>query len=126
MARVQQKSTRQNHRYEPNIRPSLRDGFNAYTYSPRGPAVLPPSFATLAKAHRELSASTAAPGPHDFTSASMLFVRSRMRAATPMRPSHPAPNVRDDRETPLVDGHETAENVNLICPTTQRRAPAAK
>jgi hypothetical protein len=31
MVRVQQKSTRQNHRYEPNIRPSLRDGFNAYT-----------------------------------------------------------------------------------------------
>ena len=31
MVRVQQKSTRQNHRYEPNNRPSLRDGFTAYT-----------------------------------------------------------------------------------------------
>src|SRR5690349_24853005 len=71
------KSTRQNHRYEPNNRPSLRDGFNAYTYSPRGPALLPPSLTTLVKAHRELSASTATPGPYDFTSASMLFVRSR-------------------------------------------------
>jgi hypothetical protein len=47
MARVQQKSTRQNHRYEPNNRPSLRDGFNAYTYSPRGSALLPPSLTML-------------------------------------------------------------------------------
>jgi len=31
MVRVQQKSTRQNHRYEPNNRPSLRNGFTAYT-----------------------------------------------------------------------------------------------
>jgi hypothetical protein len=35
MVRVQQKSTRQNHRYEPNNRPSLRNGFTAYTRSPR-------------------------------------------------------------------------------------------
>jgi len=31
MARVQQKSTRQNHRYRRIIRPSLRNGFTAYT-----------------------------------------------------------------------------------------------
>jgi hypothetical protein len=31
MVRVQKKSTRQNHRYEPNNRPSLRNGFTAYT-----------------------------------------------------------------------------------------------
>jgi hypothetical protein len=31
MVRVQQESTRQNHRYEPSIRPSLRDGVTAYT-----------------------------------------------------------------------------------------------
>jgi hypothetical protein len=31
MVRVQQKSTRQNHRYEPNNRPSLRNGVTAYT-----------------------------------------------------------------------------------------------
>ena len=30
MVRVQQKSTRQNHRYEPNNRPSLRNGFNGF------------------------------------------------------------------------------------------------
>jgi hypothetical protein len=29
------RSTRQNHRYEPNVRPSLRNGFTAYTCSPR-------------------------------------------------------------------------------------------
>jgi len=31
MVRVQKKSTRQNHRYEPNNRPSLRNGFTATT-----------------------------------------------------------------------------------------------
>jgi hypothetical protein len=31
MVRVQQKSTRQNHRYRQIIRPSLRNGVTAYT-----------------------------------------------------------------------------------------------
>jgi hypothetical protein len=36
-------------------------------------------------------------GPHDFA------VRlARVRLCAPKRPPHPAPNVRDDRETPLV------------------------
>src|SRR6185437_16404447 len=38
-------------------------------------------------------------GPHDFA------VRiGSARLAPPKRPSHPAPNVRDDRETPLRRG----------------------
>ena len=47
-------------------RPSLRDGFNAYTCSPRGPACLPPSPASSSL--RRLGLSTGRPGPHDFTS----------------------------------------------------------
>jgi hypothetical protein len=45
----------------------------------------------------ELSASVGAPGPHDFA------VRNAARtSAHSPRPPHPASNVRDDRETPLV------------------------
>jgi len=45
---------------------------------------------------RELNASVGASGPHDFA------VRvSIIRLLKPPRPSHPAPNVRDDREAPL-------------------------
>src|SRR3977135_2600921 len=48
---------------------------------------------------RELDASTGASGPHDFA------VRlGRARQSQPSRPSLPAPNVRDDRETPLLAG----------------------
>ena len=43
------------------------------------------------------------------------MIRSR---CDPTRPPHPAPNVRDDRETPLLGGG-TGENVKVICPTTQ-------
>jgi hypothetical protein len=46
---------------------------------------------------RELDASIGASEPHDFS------VRSRViRLVTPPRPPHPAPNVRDDRDTPLL------------------------
>jgi hypothetical protein len=56
---------------------------------------LPPSSAKIA--FRELDASVGASGPHDFS------VRSDViRLVTPPRPSHPAPNVRDDREAPLL------------------------
>ncbi|HVQ66885.1 MAG TPA: hypothetical protein VMT08_05250, partial [Bradyrhizobium sp.] len=61
-------------------RPSLRNGFTAYfVLSPENG-----SFASVARAsYRELSASTAAPEPHDFT------VRlSRTRQSRLSRPSH--------------------------------------
>jgi hypothetical protein len=48
-------------------------------------------------ASQELDASIGASEPHDFS------VRSRViRLVTPPRPPHPAPNVRDDRDTPLL------------------------
>ena len=58
-------------------------------------ALLPPS--PLEKlASQELDASVGASGPHDFA------VREQRHSSRDVpRPSHPAPNVRDDRETPL-------------------------
>ena len=67
MVRVQQKSTRQNHRYGPNNRPSLRDGFNGlYALSPVRRAFWPPSSAAPSKRRRKFSVSVGTPGPHDF------------------------------------------------------------
>jgi hypothetical protein len=51
---------------------------------------------------RELDTSIGAPGPHDFT------VRiSAVRLRAPPRPLHPAPNVRDDRDTPLLRARDS-------------------
>jgi hypothetical protein len=55
---------------------------------------------------QELDASVGASGPHDFA------VRvSAARLAPPKRPPHPAPNVRDDRDTPLLWGRDGAEEI---------------
>jgi hypothetical protein len=45
---------------------------------------------------------------------------------TLQRPSHPALNVRDDREAPLLVKHGTAQSIVLICPTRQCRADVAE
>ncbi len=78
------------------IRPSPRDGVNAYTCSPRGPAVLPPS---PADHHHQLGLSVGRPGPHAFAVRAMPFVRRRFARCNMSRPSHFAANVRDDRDT---------------------------
>ncbi|GLH78353.1 hypothetical protein SSBR45G_32620 [Bradyrhizobium sp. SSBR45G] len=53
---------------------------------------------------RDLDASIGAPGPHDFA------VRNgSARPAPPLRPSHPAPDIRDDAYAPLV-GRDAAIN----------------
>jgi len=74
-------------------------------------AFLPPS---LADDSRKLDASVEASGPHDFT---VRNCASRQHA--PIRPPHSTPNVRDDREAPLLIGRETGELVAVICPTAQ-------
>jgi hypothetical protein len=65
--------------------------------------------------HRQLGISVGMPGPHDFAVRIVLFVGARRtHAATTTRPPHPIPNVRDDRETPLLIGHGTrALNINF-------------
>src|SRR5580704_11297100 len=65
--------------------------------SPRGPGSLAPVI--LEKlASQGLNASVGAPGPHAFA---VRF--SIARLATPPRPPHPAPNVRDDAYAPLIE-----------------------
>jgi hypothetical protein len=56
----------------------------------------------------KLDASVGASGPHDFA-----VRQNAARLAPPKRPSHPAPNVRDDAYAPLR-GRETSERKSLI------------
>jgi hypothetical protein len=49
----------------------------------------------------KLDTSVGAPGPHDFT-VRISIIRPALACLTLPRPSHPAPNVRDDREAPLL------------------------
>jgi hypothetical protein len=89
--------------------------FTTYTRSPRGPACLPPS-AHDAKASSRVSASTGAPGPHDFA------VRyPRVRLSRVLRPPLPASTlVTIGRNAPLHRGG-MAEIIVVICPTRQAR-----
>jgi hypothetical protein len=79
-------------------RHSLRNGFNGFLRAlPGDRACLPPSPTGYLSAR--LDTSVGASGPHDFA------VRgSDARLASLPRPPHPAPNVRDDRATPLRGG----------------------
>ncbi len=104
---------RSHHRFTGATRHSLRNGFTAYS-------VLSP--VTGLSCHRrcadnpaKLDASVGASGPHGFA------VRvSTIRQARCPRPPHPAPNVRDDRDTPLFrDG--MAGHVHLIWVRRERK-----
>jgi len=59
-------------------------------------ACLPPSQATMDKHRRQLDASVGASGPPGFAVCNSLTRLLKLR-----HPPHPAPNVRDDGETPL-------------------------
>jgi len=88
------KSWRQSPQVWPNIRPSLRNGFTAYSaLSPETGLSCP----RHSRSHRtrELDLSVGRPGPHAFT------VRADdARLASPARPSHPASTFVTTR-TPL-------------------------
>src|SRR6202167_4636507 len=89
-----------------NTRPSLRNGFNGFLRAlPGDRAFLPPSQATMRMHHRQLDISVGISGPHDFA---VRF--SIARLATPKRPPHPAPNVRDDREAPLMRARDARKD----------------
>jgi hypothetical protein len=78
---------------------SPRNGFNGlFRALPGDRAFLPPS---LADRSAKLDASVGASGPHDFA-----VRKSVIRLLTLPRPPHPAPNVRDDHETPLCVGRD--------------------
>jgi hypothetical protein len=57
-----------------------------------------------AKHHRKVDTSVGVSGRYDFA-----VRRQRIRLVRHPRPSHPAPNVRDDRDTPLMVGTGCAE-----------------
>jgi len=65
-----------------------------------GTGFVAPVVGAMRKHHRQLDASTGAPGPHDFTVRIGSFVGAEPRC-NPTRPPHPALDVRDGRETPL-------------------------
>jgi hypothetical protein len=93
MVRVQQKARGRTTGSAGNARPSPRDGLTAYTRSPRGPAFLPPSSATLTEEHHELDLSTGRPGPRDFTGITLLFVRMRSSRCNTDMPTASPPRV---------------------------------
>jgi hypothetical protein len=66
---------------------------------------------------RQLEASVEASGPHDFA-----VRKTHARQPRALRPSHPAPDVRDDASAP-PDGRETRQQLLLICPTAQGKFP---
>jgi hypothetical protein len=70
---------------------------------------------------RQLDISVEISGPHDFAVRDDADRQSRAS-----HPSHPAPNVRDDRETPLLIRHRTREEEPLICPTAQAHIFASR
>ncbi len=96
------KHRRQQLQVHRNNRHSLRNGFNGFLRALPGDHCL---VATVARETRErlhdLSACVGAPEPHDFAvRCSIIRPRKKLRLTLP-RPSHPIPNVRDDREPPL-------------------------
>ena len=109
MVRVQQKSTRQNHRYEPE-RPAFPAQwfYGLYVISPVTRLCCHRRLASSAK----LSANLGAPGPHDFA-----VHKSRVRLSRALASTASHRNVRDDRDPPLIR-RETREVKLLICPTS--------
>jgi hypothetical protein len=90
------------HRFTGITRPSLRDGFTGlFRALPGDRACLPPS----SPRSLLLENLTPASGRQDHTTSpsarNVIRPRATARLTSP-RPSHPEPNVRDDRETPLM------------------------
>ena len=89
-------------------------GFNGL---PRGLPGEPGFVASVACgiANRKLDTSVGVSGRHDFA------VRLRaVRLSAQKRPSHPAANVRDDRETPLVRRRDGSA-LSLLLPRRQEK-----
>jgi hypothetical protein len=95
-----------NHRYAAINRHSLRDGFTACVVLSPGTGLFCPRHSQVIPC--DLSASVGAPGPHAFA------VRTGIaRLATLLRPPHPASNVRDDREAPLLWERDGGKNTRF-------------
>ena len=94
--------------------------------SPRRPGLVASVISAMREHCRRLDISVGISGPHDFA----VRLCSRSSFESKARPPHPAPNVRDDRETPLLVGTGCAENAfdlpdvasECVCDTLARRA----
>jgi len=97
-SRAKVESTRVSHHGHSRNHPAFphANGFNGFLRAlPGDRAVLPPSSASSSPCGLDISVGIS--GPHDFA------VRSgNRRRLKPLRPSHPALHVRDDREAPLL------------------------
>src|SRR5690242_12016128 len=83
-------------------RPSLREWFyGLYALSP-GTGLSCPCRRRIIICR--LSLSVGRPGPHDFAVRKLIGRLAQRLRPNLSRPSHPAPNVRDDREAPLISG----------------------
>jgi hypothetical protein len=71
--------------------------------------------------HHELDASVGASGPHDFAVRQYAARQREGLRLGDLRPLHPAPNVRDDRDTPLSKGYGMARVVKVIWVGRERK-----
>jgi hypothetical protein len=106
------KSWRQSPQVWPNNRPSLRNGFTAYRALSLGTGLSCPhrraDVISAAYRQRRGDRTTRFRRPRQDQSSAQ-----RLRADLP-RPSHPALNVRDDREAPLLSERGTARIMRVI------------
>jgi hypothetical protein len=127
------KHRRQQPRVHRNSRHSLRNGFNGFLRAlPGDHAWLPPSSARRVSVFANLAPASERQDHTTSPSAQTPLVAQALRPGD-VRPSHPAPNVRDDREPPLLwvrDGREHRFDLPDgampgTCDTLARRAESA-
>jgi hypothetical protein len=98
---------RKKHAAEPQVQAEppafpARWFYGLYAISPVTSLVATVARETRKRLH-DLSACIGAPGPRDFAVRTHAARRAKIAPGN-VRPSHPAPNVRDDREPPLFSG----------------------
>src|SRR5690349_6880100 len=98
--RAVKKARGRNHRFSRIIRHSLRNGFTAYTYSPREPGFIAPVVRSVRHAS-ELGLSVGRPGPYDFAVRISAVRPHDKSCASLSRPSHPASRFVTIAHTPL-------------------------
>src|SRR5215475_7009571 len=95
------------HRFSRNNRHSPRNGVTAYTRSPRSTGLV-----SLRRPGIIIQDLIPASGDQDHATSPSAPAHS---SHAPRRPSHPAPNVRDDREAPLWRVRDEAEDTTDSC-----------
>jgi hypothetical protein len=127
--RAVKKARGRNHRFSRIIRHSLRDGFNACVVLSLGTGLCCP--------HRRADRVRATwPQRREarttrFASASAPFVCTNESCASPIRPSHPRPTCRDDRDTRIEAGcgeenHKFLKNASKLAYAGDQRCSALR